>query len=193
MENHIGTRVKQYREFKGMRQNAFCELAGIRQQTLSTIEAGSSEPSAGVLQKLFLAYPDLSPEWVLLGTNSMTKDGRALTPRAAEPAADYTSANSTEQTLYISVLKEQVADLKSQVTDLKEDKADLKAEVSELRGKPFDSSDAAGHFDEAPTDPQSPAFAGGAAPQPWVRVRGLVRYAEEAAGVAVGMQKAPPV
>ena len=180
MESTFASRVRQYRQDKGLSQQAFAELCGLTQGNIAHMENGT-EPKQSNVSKLLAGLPDLSPDWLLIGTGTMHRQGRALTPRAAEPAADYTSANSTEQTLYISVLKEQVADLKSQVHDLKEDKADLKAEVSELRGKPSDSSDAAGHFDEAPTDPSAPTFAGGAAPQPWVRVRGLVRYAEEAA------------
>lgn len=85
MEATVGGRLRQFREAKGLRQNAFADAADIRQQTLSTIEAGSSVPSYPILQKLLQAYPDLSSDWLLMGVGEMLKGSRSLTPAAQLP------------------------------------------------------------------------------------------------------------
>lgn len=67
METTVGKRLREFREFKQMKQNAFSEAAGIRQQTLSTLEADGSVPSYPIIEKLMKAFPDLSSDWLLMG------------------------------------------------------------------------------------------------------------------------------
>lgn len=179
METTFASRVRRYRQDKGLSQQAFAELCGLTQGNIAHMENGT-EPKQSNVSKLLAGLPDLSPDWLLIGTGPMLRDGRALTPtpRAAEllPAQqhDYTTGPGTVNTVVETLLRERLAD-KDTLIEM------LRAELSELRGKPSDSSDAAGISDETPTDPHAPTFAGGAAPLPRLRVQGLVRYAEEAA------------
>ncbi len=49
----IGKMIKERREFLGIDQISFCEIAEISQHTLSSIENGKGNPSLSTLQKVF--------------------------------------------------------------------------------------------------------------------------------------------
>ena len=141
MEATPGTRLHQWREFKGLSMTEMFRLTGIKVSTLSTAEQpGSSNPSYDTITKALQAFPDLSPDWLLLGTGPMLRDGRALTqaPRP-EPAPDYTSAAGTIDATVNILLKEQIADLRKQ-----------NQQLLDMLGKSPGSSDAADSFPSHP-------------------------------------------
>lgn len=79
METTFATRVKQFREHKGLAQAAFAERCGLTQGNVSQMEQGT-EPKQSNISKLLLGHPDLNPGWLLTGDGPMLRDGRALTP-----------------------------------------------------------------------------------------------------------------
>ncbi|MGI4864193.1 MAG: helix-turn-helix domain-containing protein [Janthinobacterium lividum] len=97
METTVGGRLRQFREYKGLKGTPFAERAGIKQTTFSAIENGDSVPSYPILQKLFTAYPDLASDWLLMGEGSMLKGGQALAP-AAKPASPATTPETESPT-----------------------------------------------------------------------------------------------
>lgn len=79
MENSPGQRLRQWRDYKGLKLADVSRDTGIKTTTLSTTEQpGASNPSYDTISKVLAAYPDLNPDWLLLGTGSMLRDGRAL-------------------------------------------------------------------------------------------------------------------
>ncbi|MCC3159726.1 helix-turn-helix domain-containing protein [Hymenobacter sp. 15J16-1T3B] len=96
---HIGSRIKAFREELGLTQTDLFRSTGIKQTTLSSIETGT-EPKAGVIGALLAAYPNLNPDWLLTGSGSMLRDGKGLTPVAKpEPAAVVHPIGNTVQYL----------------------------------------------------------------------------------------------
>lgn len=77
METTFASRVKQFRESKGLAQAAFAERCALTQGNVSQMEQGT-EPKQSNVSKILLGFPDLNPEWLLLGSGSMLKDGVAL-------------------------------------------------------------------------------------------------------------------
>ncbi len=153
---------------------ALAKACGIDPNTLRKAMQGPSKPSFDVLEALTAKNPKLSLDWLMHGTGPMLRDGRALTPRPAEPLPaqrhDYTSGPGTVNTVVETLLRELLTN-KDAVIASKNAVIELQAaELSELRGKPFDSSDAADALNEAPVDPNAPTFAGGNAPAPALRV-----------------------
>jgi len=63
----IGQRISKRRKELGLRQVQVCELAGINDKYLSSIERAKSIPSIEVLMKLALAL-DTTPDAFLIGT-----------------------------------------------------------------------------------------------------------------------------
>lgn len=140
MEHSFASRVLEFRKLKGLSQQAFAERCGLEQGNVSQMEKGT-EPKQSNITKLVAGFPDLSPEWLLLGTGPMLRDGRALAPvPRPEPAPDYTTAEGTGLAAVNIILKEQIADLRKQ-----------NQQLLDMLGKSPGSSDAAGlHAPAAP-------------------------------------------
>jgi transcriptional regulator with XRE-family HTH domain len=90
MEATPGKRVQQLREAKGYKSlTAFAEYTGLKVGTLSALEADKSAPSFETMRCLAEKFPDLNPDWLLLGTGPMLRDGKVLTPApVAAPASE---------------------------------------------------------------------------------------------------------
>ncbi len=56
---------------KQLTDGDFCAKAGISAATLSHIKSGRSRPSLTILRGVVEGFPDLNPEWVLLGRGEM--------------------------------------------------------------------------------------------------------------------------
>lgn len=58
----------------GMTNVDFAARAGIAPATLSHITSGRSKPTLTILRGIITGFPELSPEWILMGTGSLYKD-----------------------------------------------------------------------------------------------------------------------
>lgn len=58
----------------GMTNVEFAARTGIAPATLSHITSGRSKPTLPILRGIIAGFPELSPEWVLMGTGTMYKD-----------------------------------------------------------------------------------------------------------------------
>jgi transcriptional regulator with XRE-family HTH domain len=70
MNENIGSRLKQWRVGKGIKQKQLSEMTGIKASSLSEIETGKIVPSGKTLQKIF-DRTDIDPNY-LLGQNDKT-------------------------------------------------------------------------------------------------------------------------
>ena len=152
-----GKRIRKWREHLGLNGKQFEAATGIPYSTLKTLENNEDpdkKPSFDVLAKVLQTYGQVNPDWLILGTGPMLRDGRTLTPApkesvaAQQPTEGLTSGPAT-------VAEAENILLKEQVTDLRADKLRLIAENEQLRKKSSDSPDAAGTT-PAPTAPKTP-------------------------------------
>lgn len=83
----------------GMTNVDFASRTGIAPATLSHITSGRSKPTLAILRGIIDGFPDLSPEWVLMGTgpiykdSKQTKDNTTDGGQAVEMQNDLFSAN----------------------------------------------------------------------------------------------------
>lgn len=155
MESTPGKRMQIWREFKGITSTALSQATGINLTTISQAENPKgkvSNPSYDTLTKMLVAYPDLNPDWLLLGTGPMLRGGRSLAPApaltteapvAAEPALPYGDA------VELAVANARIAD-RDETIRQQQFKID---ELNRELGKPFNGLDAAG---PAPVTPRTP-------------------------------------
>jgi transcriptional regulator with XRE-family HTH domain len=78
MDSTFASRVKEFRLFKKLSQAAFAEQCGLEQGNVTQMERGT-EPKQSNVAKVVAGFPDLNPDWLLLGSGSMLRDGRTLT------------------------------------------------------------------------------------------------------------------
>ncbi len=77
---------------KQLSDGDFCAKAGISPAALSHIKSGRSKPSLTILRSVVSGFPELNPEWVMLGTGEMYR-----TPVSGdESEADGSQPSQTE-------------------------------------------------------------------------------------------------
>lgn len=72
MPQNIVNRIKLLIELSGLTVNSFAQKAGINPQTLYKC-VGGRFPAVELLQSILSAYPEVSAEWLLMGTGDMKK------------------------------------------------------------------------------------------------------------------------
>ncbi|QIX61828.1 helix-turn-helix domain-containing protein [Hymenobacter sp. BT18] len=115
METTFASRVLAFRKHKGLSQQAFAEQCGLEQGNITQMERGT-DPKSGNMAKIIAGFPDLNPDWLLLGTGEMLRDGRELTRLPADPAP----ATPTAGPLSVVPESDQVKELKEQLRELRE-------------------------------------------------------------------------
>lgn len=78
MESTFANRVKEFRQLKRLSQEELAEQCGLAQSNVAQMERGT-EPKRDNVAKLIAGFPDLSPDWLLLGDGPMLRGGRELT------------------------------------------------------------------------------------------------------------------
>lgn len=157
METSPGQRLRQWRDFKKLTLAQVSDASGVRTTTLSTAEQpGASNPSYDTITKVLAAYPDLSPDWLLLGTGPMLRDGRTLTPMPAhfEEARPVTLSISHPTPEEYRQLQEENRRLREQLANKEGALTAVEGEVTWLRsqvgGKAEASADAADEDEPRP-------------------------------------------
>lgn len=79
METSFASRVRDFRKHKGLSQQAFAERCGLDQSNITQMEKGT-DPKQSNAVKLLAGFPDLNPDWLLLGTGEMLRGGQGLSP-----------------------------------------------------------------------------------------------------------------
>lgn len=73
---------------KQLSNTEFCAKANIAPATLSHILGGRSKPSLAILRGVVMGFPDLNPEWVLLGIGNMYRENAATVNSDTNTSSD---------------------------------------------------------------------------------------------------------
>lgn len=66
-------RIERVMQLEGMNSALFAAAIGIQGSTLSHILNGRNNPSLSVLQSILNRFPNISPEWLIMGQGSMDR------------------------------------------------------------------------------------------------------------------------
>ncbi|MBI3233153.1 MAG: helix-turn-helix transcriptional regulator [Bacteroidetes bacterium] len=75
MDTDITTRLNLIIENYGLTKKSFAELTKISQPIVTHITTGRNFPGLDVLQKILISFPDLNPDWLILGVEPMKRPG----------------------------------------------------------------------------------------------------------------------
>jgi len=78
MDSTFANRVKEFRQFKRLSQDAMAEQCGLIQGNVAQMEKGT-DPKQSNVAKLLAGFPDLNPDWLLFGIGSMLRGDQELT------------------------------------------------------------------------------------------------------------------
>lgn len=81
---------------QGLTNVEFAAKAGIAPATLSHITSGRSKPTLTILRGVISGFPELNPEWILMGTGSMYKEISKPTIEDTPSDADFLSNGETD-------------------------------------------------------------------------------------------------
>lgn len=87
----MNDRLRQFLTMEGISPARFAEIVGINRSGISHLLAGRNKPSFEFIQKMLASYPDLNPEWLILGKGKPYKDGRQVEnqlPQTPETLSD---------------------------------------------------------------------------------------------------------
>ena len=71
---------------EGLKPSQLAELLGINPAGISHILAGRNKPGFDLLQKILRRFPRINPDWLLLDSDKMYRDGPIVSSAADEPA-----------------------------------------------------------------------------------------------------------
>jgi transcriptional regulator with XRE-family HTH domain len=99
-------RLKQFLTMEGLSPARFAEVMGIQRSGISHLLSGRNKPSFEFLEKMMTAYPDINPEWLILGKGRPYKSGRPE-PEPVEKTDLFTEMPESVTTAEPSLIPEQ--------------------------------------------------------------------------------------
>jgi plasmid maintenance system antidote protein VapI len=77
-------RIIRLMETEGFPSSKFADEIGIQRAVISHITTGRNEPSKDVIIKILERFPDINPDWLLLGRGNMRRNKTDDVPRRTE-------------------------------------------------------------------------------------------------------------
>ena len=77
-------RIQEIIKVKNLSNIQFCNRTGINPASLSHIMSGRSNPTLSILRSVVSGFPDLNPEWVLMGSGSMMRKDQTVSSDSHE-------------------------------------------------------------------------------------------------------------
>lgn len=68
-------RILEIIKVKQLNNIQFCSITGISPASLSHITSNRSKPTLTILRNVISGFPDINPEWIMMGTGSMFREG----------------------------------------------------------------------------------------------------------------------
>lgn len=101
-------RIEKVMQLEGMNSAVFAAAINIQGSTLSHILNGRNNPSLSVLQSILNRFPNISPEWLIMGQGSIE--------RSSKQSQTPTLFDSVDENVSKSVVSEQKIDKKNDST-----------------------------------------------------------------------------
>lgn len=104
MENTVGKRIERIQQWSGLTAGEFSEKVGMLRTQLYRYKSGDQQPGYVILEKILTIYPDISPQWLMLGEGEMVRSQKETpTDEVNESKVSYNSSASEDE--LINMLK----------------------------------------------------------------------------------------
>ena len=70
----VAQRIEQLIESSGLKTGDFANRVGIQKSAVSHLTSGRNKPSFEVISNMLIAFPELNPDWLILGIEPMLRD-----------------------------------------------------------------------------------------------------------------------
>lgn len=82
-------RIKLIMEYVQMLPAAFAETIGIGRSNLTHIFSGRNQPSLDLVKKILKAFPEIHPEWLILGMGNMLREENNIETQTEKVSMSY--------------------------------------------------------------------------------------------------------
>lgn len=82
---------------KNLNNIQFCSVTGISPASLSHITSNRSKPTLTILRNVINGFPDISPEWIMMGTGPMFRNPEQNAAHEESSHADTSDGNEMEK------------------------------------------------------------------------------------------------
>ena len=89
-------RIMEIIKVKDLNNIQFCSATGISPASLSHITSNRSKPTLSILRNVIAGFPDINPEWVMMGTGPMFREGAEPKKVESEKAASDSTRQSSD-------------------------------------------------------------------------------------------------
>lgn len=70
----VAQRIEQLIKSSGLKTGDFANRVGIQKSAVSHLTSGRNKPSFEVISNMLIAFPELNPDWLILGSEPMLRD-----------------------------------------------------------------------------------------------------------------------
>ncbi|HAA15334.1 MAG TPA: hypothetical protein DCE41_28015 [Cytophagales bacterium] len=119
VQKEINSRILEFIEFKGLSLHRFGEMASFASGGLSRAIKENRTFSVDKLMKIYEAFPELNPTWLLFGKGRMIADGFELVEAPGKVKTYVFKANEAKEDLKdYSVAEDRIKELEKEVVVL---------------------------------------------------------------------------
>ena len=83
--NNIAIRLQSFIKYLGLNNTRFADEINVQRSGISHILSGRNKPGLDFIYKIFNTYPDLNPDWLIMGRGKMLKGEIISSTEAVEP------------------------------------------------------------------------------------------------------------
>ncbi|MEN9610829.1 MAG: hypothetical protein RLZZ628_1643 [Bacteroidota bacterium] len=127
----VNQRISEIITILGMTQAAFSEKTGINRPTLSTVMKGTNAPSFMVVESILRNFPNLSPNWLILGEGEIWKNESEYLNNSNNKTIAIKNSNAKRHTSSLESINEKEL-LQKIITDKDSHIADLRRTIALL-------------------------------------------------------------
>ena len=122
--DNLAIRLQSFIKYLGLNNTRFADEINVQRSGISHILSGRNKPGLDFIYKIFSSYPDLNPDWLIMGRGEMIKgvrDTRTNVVEPDKPSPEETIPDAQEQLNFSEKpLKTKEKDIRSPKKSVKE-------------------------------------------------------------------------
>ncbi len=94
--NNLATRLQSFIKFLGLNNTGFADEINVQRSGISHILSGRNKPGLDFIYKILNTYPDLNPDWLIMGRGEMLKGASPAGTESVEINRSSTEENTPD-------------------------------------------------------------------------------------------------
>lgn len=110
----MNTRIRQLLESKALTALRFSEILDVQPSGISHLLSGRNKPSYDLIEKILTVFPDVNPDWLILGNGSMYReDSKTVKTQESLFLPEEENVNNQIRSEFYDIDKSEITDVKN--------------------------------------------------------------------------------